>query len=76
MSMFQTLNIGKRHKKLINRDYPYTCKTKLLTITLHWVATCVQSTSSKTYSIYYETIHLTLHKSSLTGDLMPLFCLE
>ena len=62
-------------KILTNRNIPGTCILKLLSFTLYWVATCVQSVSSKKYPIYSYTIHLIHHKSSLIGGLMSLFSL-
>ena len=65
--------IGKRLSNITGSD---TCITKIVTFTLYWVATCVQSVSSKKYQLYWYTIHLVHHKSSLIGGLMSLFGLE
>ena len=66
----------KAFKGLTNRNGSDTCLHKLSAFTLYWVATCVQSVSSKKYPTYCYTIHLVHHKSSLIGGLMSLFSLE
>ena len=74
---FYTLSIAKRLVKNINYGNCLgTCILKPSAFTLYWIATCAQSVSSKKYPIYWYTIHLIHHKSSLTGCLISLLGLE